>query len=234
MTMVPVACATYIKSTAPALWYRFNELTGLTAINSGSLGATYNGTYILGAGALAQVGKLGGADAVLFDKLDTRLAIPAGAYANYPAMTIAVLSKNTSGGEGNLGTFWYWSATGTARLTAADASQIVMRRAAATYAETVVSAGLNMTGWQWKFYTYDHAGDLKIDIFKSSGGAAVECTYSTQTAAVGALTDLSATALYIGNNDAQGRTLDGWLDEFALWNRVLTQAEMNKIVSLTP
>ncbi len=37
-----------VSNGAPALWYRFNETSGTTAVNYGTLGAAFNGTYLSG------------------------------------------------------------------------------------------------------------------------------------------------------------------------------------------
>lgn len=222
---------TYVASLAPALWYRMNELTGSVALNSGSLGAAYNGAYT--SCTLAQAGKLGAASAVLFDGANSMVTVPAGAYANYPAVTVASLVKCNSAGESNIGAFWNINGDGgfNGRFAGSMSSERFFRKAATTSANTTVSFAFG-TAWAWMFATYNDATDRKIHLYQGIGGAITDQS-GTPIAAVGALADVSSQVLVLGNRTTQDLTLNGLYDEFLWFNGVLIVAQMQQIVRLT-
>ncbi len=225
---------TYVKlipSLAPALWYRFNEPSGATAVNSGSLGAALNGTYT--ACTLAQAGKMSASGAVLFDGVNSLLTSPAGVYGNYAAQTYAALVSVSASGEGSSGRlFDIANATTVLRFNGALTSLISIRAAVGTPSITTTT-GVAANTWTWLFWQFDNAGDRKVHLFKGVAGAVSEYGYSAQNAATGALTDQSATALAIGNNTGQTRTMAGLYDEFMTWPRILTPTELLQIVKLS-
>lgn len=219
--------AGYVKQLNPALWFRLNELSGAAAINSGSLGAAFNGVYT--ACTLAQAGKMSPTGAVLFDGATSLITVPAGAYANYTEWSIAHLVKLSGAGESNFSQYWSIGAT-FAELESVALGGFQLIRA--TNGNSQTSAGITANTWTWIFSTLSMAGDKKLRVSKGVAGAVTEYGYSTQVA-VSALTDLSATALVLGNRAAADRTQAGWHDEWILFNSVLTPAQMLQIVRLT-
>jgi hypothetical protein len=211
----------------PKIWYRFNEPSGAVAKNSGSLGATYDAAITLGAGALAQAGLLGSGQAILFDGANTKVTVPAGPFGNYSVWTIGLLVNVSSTGEGTIGTFYDWATSTVLRFNFGNTLRAL--RAAATAAATNTTTGLTTGVWYWLFVTF--IGDKKLRVYWYRLGGNHEFGYSTQDAALGAVTDQSAVNLIIGNRSDQSATLAGLMDEFFMVDRQLSTAEMTAIGS---
>ena len=224
----------YIRSLTSALWYRLDERgapydPGNIAYNYGLLGSVFDGAYI--ACNLAQQGKLSVIDAVLFDGVNSKLTIPAGAYGAFPSVTIAALVKYTSSGEAAAGRTY--DQGGTTLLRFGSGPKLRAQRAATGGSVSITIADALLATWVWKFITYQDSGDRKSHIWKGQAGAVSEEGYSTNAAATGTLTDQSAVALVVGNNAGQANTMDGLMDEFLLFPYVLSLTQMLQIVRLT-
>ena len=98
-----------IASSAPILWYQFNEGSG-NAANYGSLGAAFDATY-LGA-PTRQAGTLGGDSGVAFatgsDYLESLGVAPAGLTGNPTFSAEALFYVPTLGGCGLWAPFLHW------------------------------------------------------------------------------------------------------------------------------
>lgn len=222
----------YMKALLPMLWFRMNEAAGASVVNYGSLGTGFNAAWTAGAGSIGQTGKLGGGDAYLFDGADSLITVPAGAYGAYVATTYAMLVNPSSAGESGVGTFFNYDVNQTDLRFYSSLAALKAVRAATSGAVTATTTGLSASAWVWLFWQYDHGGDKKIHIYKGSGGALTEYSYTGETvAASGTLTDQSAIPLIIGNNNAAGRSFAGTYDEFALFNYLLTAAQMLEITT---
>jgi hypothetical protein len=73
--------------------------------------------------------------------------------------------------------------------------------------------------------TYDDAGDRKTRIYVNGS----EASYSTQTAATGAIVDGTNIETVIGNRNGMDRPFRGTMDEVAIWSRVLTATEITDL-----
>lgn len=221
----------YVRSLHPALWYRLNETSGTAAINYGSLGATYNGTYT--ACTLAQAGQIGPASAVLFDGTTSLITVTLNAgYADVAAYTVAMLVKPSSAGEASSGTFYrFGNSTNRLRFSGSvnvlDGAEIGGTNATAT-----TTAGIPTTSWSWVFRTYENVTERKIHVLKGASGAVTEYSYSAQAAMTGTKTDKSGN-LIIGNEVLASATFAGLYDEFLWFNGILTTAQMLQITKLS-
>lgn len=224
--------AGYIQRLNPALWYRFNELSGTSVRNWGLLGSAYNGVWTPGAGAIAQPGKLGPSSAYLFDGADSIVTVTGDATIRVPTNSSAYLIYPSSTGEGNVGRLHNWS-TGlwNCRFSAANLYAV---EDAATDAVSSCNAGPTLNTWQWIFRVYDDAGDRKIHLYKGINGVVTEFAYASQVAAVGAAVAKTGANLHIGNNGNSSATFAGLYDEMLMWfNASLTMAQMTKISLLS-
>lgn len=224
--------ASYIAASFPALWYGFTEASGIVLDNAGSLGAAQDAAWTPGAGALAQAGALGAGHAARFDGAASVVTVPAGAHGNYPAHTIAALVQMDTAGEGNTGELAILG-TGVIQMQFGNSMNAIFAYRGMSSGNASLTGTLNIsTGWNWLFFTFDSGGDKKPYLYKGVNGALVTAT-GAQTAGDGSLTNGSLLALYIGNNSGGSKTLNGLLDEWLMWNRVLTPAEMTRIVNLS-
>jgi hypothetical protein len=134
-----------------------------------------------------------------------------------------------------------WGEAGAAYLWSDNGANRLLNLAAAgrfnfgvwctsAYAQTIMAAGsaLSLGNWYWLFGTYDNAGDRLPHQYVGKNGAVTEPSYSTSTAGPGVLSNASG-ALLVGNNSTSVRTWDGRIDEFLIFNRVLTTNEMTQI-----
>jgi Concanavalin A-like lectin/glucanases superfamily len=227
--------ATYIASLAPIEWLRFNEPSGTTVVNYGSL-TNANATFTPGSGAVAQTGQLGAVEAYDFDGAASLATITYNAALDgLTAFTFAALVKADSAGEGNVGTIYTWgnnNTTATLRFVGASRAFFFAHRYATTSMQTVTTTALATGQWYWVFGTYDQSGDRFGRIYISSGGTAVEAAYSgapAPIASVGTVT-VNGVAPIVGNLALASNSWDGLIDEVMWFNRVLTQTEMNNII----
>lgn len=220
-------------SLNPLLWYKFNEPSGTTVINYGSLGSGQNGTY--SNATLAQTGQLGAGQAALWNGITTYVQVPATAALETPtARTWCFLHNPTSGGEGNNGRLYNWANAGNA-LFQTNVNKVLyalIATSATTATSLTPSNFITLSAWQWSFITYDDAGDRKIRFYKGVSGAVTEATYSTQTAATGTLAATGGD-LFIGNRQLADQTYDGLIDEVIMCNSILTTAQMLQMTLLS-
>lgn len=217
-----------VTSLAPVLRYRFNETSGTTVINYGSLGAAQNGTWTPGAGLIGQGGQRGSNEAYAFDGAASLVTVPNGSYAVFPAATYAHLVLATNGGEGNNGTFWMHG-NGNNRFLHASATALSARKiTSGTNPLSNTTTGLTFGAWHYIFATYDDAGDRKWHIYKFISGVLTEFAYSTQTAGTGTIS-AEANNLIIGNAAAANTTWNGSIDDWQLYNYLLTSQQMTDV-----
>lgn len=229
-TVDDISYAAYVAQLEPLLWYPMNEPSGTTVINYGSLGSG-NGTFTPGAGAVNQVGKLGAGEAYDFDGADSRIAGPTTtSINNLTAFTYVLLVKADSAGEANAG--YLWADTGGNRIFNISAGTGPVRFTLTVWGSgnfsqvtQDVASAVPLATWVLLFCTFDNAGDRTPSIFVGRNGAVAESTYSTEIALAVALANASG-ALNVGNISSSIRTWDGLIDEFIIFNRVLTAQEM--------
>lgn len=222
----------YITSLAPLLWLRLRETSGTTPVNSGSL-AGLTITWTAGAGALGQTGQLGANEAYDFDALASIITIAATASLDLATFTEVALVRPDAAGESSVGRISnYGSGT---QFTQFNGALTALRAqvGAGTAANTVATTGLTAATWALLFQTYDDAGDRKVRLYKGIAGAVAEYAYSTQDAATGTRSSVAASALNVGNRTLTDCTWDGLYDEFMMFNRILSAAEMLQITLLS-
>lgn len=224
----------FVSAGTLPIWLRFRETAGTTITNSGSGGATYNGT-LAGTPGFAATGQLGAGEALTYNGTDTEITIPANAAVvnTWTSITVAMLVKMASAGESNFGRLFgnfkgilnYLQFNGSANALdlAVDTN--------GTDGRATTSAGVG-TDWIWLFYTYSHTGDKTPRLYKGINGAVTEKPYSVQTPATGALSSATV-VLSVGNNGSQSQTLNGLYDEFMVFTKVLSAAEMLNLVTLS-
>lgn len=225
--------AAYDAALGWNLSYRFNEVSGTTVVNYGSLGSG-DGTWTPGAGAQGQTGQLGANQAYLYDALDSVVTGPTSAVINNAsAFTYLFLVRLASTGENNAG-YLVSDANQLRILSIANVAspfrinaQVVAASTNAT-CTTATGQGTAVNTWTTVALTYDDAGDRKPHIyFGTAASELAEATYSSQVAAVGTLSN-AVGALRIGNRPDSSRTMDGLLDEFRFKNVALTLAQLKE------
>lgn len=222
-----------IRVLGPQLWYRFDEPVGATSgINHGLLGSSYNAPYT--SCVLAQPGPTGAPNAAFFNGDTSLMSIPAGAYADYPKTTIAILLKMTGVGESSAARLWnFGTLTAEGRAVTNAANHIQGRRGASTaVAISQTNWALQFGVWTWVFYTFDNVGDRLIHWFCDTNGIVAEPAYDGgRAAAQGTLTALSTLPWCIGNDSTAARGYCGYVGQLMLWNSILTLPQMQSIVS---
>lgn len=224
------AFAAVMAAQNPLLWYKLNETSGTTVINYGSAGASANGTWTAGAGALGQAGKLGANEAYDFDALASKIVIPdIAAIQALATYTIMGLCKADGAGENNAGTVLHLGASAGMGFRRSTLAWSMGFDTDGTDATSTSNSGFVANDvWLALFGTFDNAGDRTARIYKGSGGVVTEATYATQTAASG--TRVAPLGAVIGNF-SDVRTWDGLIDEVVVFNRVLSAAEMLQITA---
>ncbi len=238
--MGSIRYADYAASLLPLLWYKFNEPSGTTVTNYGSLGSG-DGTFTPGVGAVAQTDSMGAQEAYLFDAVNSRVVGPTSATINNATVfTAAIKAKAASMGENNAG--YLWSDNGDNRIISINSSGGGAYRLSfsvwctSAYAQVINASGSGViqNDDMWVFGTFDNAGDRTPHLYFGTNGAVAEGSYSTTTPAAAALSNASGTLL-IGDNTtgSQIRSWDGLIGEFMFFDRVLTLAEMRALTGLS-
>jgi hypothetical protein len=213
----------------------FNPTSGFVGdIDNVTLIADYSGieTSITGNQTGKLLGPTGVGGAVSYNGTTSLLTMPGG--LNYSAWTRAWLVKLTGAGESSNGVFYDINAGATElRFDGSAGALRATRAGSTTAASSVTTTGPTLNQWIWLFLTYNNSGDRMLHLYQGVSGTVTEFAYSTQTAMVGTLTTQSAYTAIIGNNAAVSRTMEGLLDEHLWWSRVLTLAEMQRIVQLS-
>lgn len=217
--------------TQPLVWYKINEGSGTTATNSGTASSA-NGTY--SAVTLGVTGQIGAGDAGTWNATTSVLTAASNAAFNgLSAFTLCWLVNFATVGEGT-GASWarFWeNSSGDQVLFESTTFQInaVFNGSGGNAVTHTAISVFTASAWQWVFVTLDTAGDWKAHLYRGISGAATEFTYSgTPTAGSGTKT-ANAVTKYIGNRNGNDRTADGQIDEFLLFNYVLSGTQMSNI-----
>lgn len=215
--------------------YRFNETSGTTVINYGTLGSG-NATWTPGAGALGQSDSMGANEAYLFDAAASRVVGPTSATINNAAIfTVGLKVKATSSGEATNG--YLWADNGGNRIisiTSGGASPYLVSfgvwcSTMQALAVTTSGSGIILNQEMWVFGTFDNTGDRKPRIYFGYNGAVAEAA-ETLTAGTDTLANASG-ALLVGDNSSSIRSWGGLIGEFFFKaGSVLTTNNMTDIV----
>lgn len=236
--MGSIRYADYAASLLPLLWYKFNEPSGTTVTNYGSLGSG-DGTFTPGVGAVAQTDSMGAQEAYDFDGADSKVTGPTStSINNAPIFSVAAKLKADTSGEATNGYIWSDNGGNRVLLISSGASSPyrlsfgVWCTTMQALAVSAVGSGVIQSDDMWVFGTYDNTGDRTPHIYFGNAAAVAEATYSTSTPASNTLANASG-ALLLGNNSSNIRTWDGLFGEFMFFDRVLTLAEMRALTGLS-
>jgi hypothetical protein len=219
--------AAMMRALGPVQWLRFRETSGLVAADSAGSGldATIAGTTSLG-----QPGVRGGNEAYAFDGATSQLTVSTPTAINSLAQwTYMLVARANSAGEGSAGRLWDWDPT--VHLAYINLNDVLVILPHST--TNGVWRFLNMvpaypTPWFVLFATWNSTalggGMARVG---DSGLTAP----SLQTSPVGTYAAPTG-SLYLGNRSTALRTWDGLLDEWAVFDRVLTGAEMLRLARL--
>jgi hypothetical protein len=228
---------TYAQRVAalnPLLWLRNRETSGTNAANSGSAGATLDGT-IGGTTTLGQTGQLGANEAFDFDGATSLITVANNAaLAALTSREICFLCNMQTKGESSVGTFFNWGDSLTNRLlnVATDTLQMQIDLATTDATTTLANSSINifLNKWAYLFFSYDDTTKL-ISAYYGLNGVVTEFSYASQVTGVGGITAI-AQNLIIGNRQSVDRTFDGLIDEVLYFGRTLTSAERLDITRL--
>ena len=223
--------AAYITSLAPILWLRYRETSGGTAVNSGTGGSTLDAT--INAATLGQTDVMGANEAFLFNGTTDAMTITNHALlSGLTVWTTAVLVNVAGLGGGNAGRFFTHS--GRVFYTNSLRNVVLEVLASTTTGVATSSNVITLSQPYWLFSTYDNAGDRKPRLYIGRAGAVNETAYTSQVAAAGTLSAPGGNYI-LGNNASTGgiRGMSGLYGEHQSYNRLLTAAEMLRIVQLT-
>ena len=218
-------------SIAPELFFKFDETSGTSVTNYGSLGGT--ATWTPGSGSqnnTAPVGK-----AYDLDGSNSRVE-----YANNATMANAeefaggMLVNADSAGKTSSGALWIWGILSTAyNLRFSSGLALVGRVDYATDAITLTSTTLSTGVWQWIFYRYSLAGDRKLHVYRGVNGAVAELTYTTNTASSGAYSAPSGSFM-IGAASNNSLNWDGKIGATFWKSSALATTVFDDVMRLTP
>lgn len=231
-----------MASVAADIWFNFNEASGTTVINYGSLAAA-NATWTPGtSGALGQTDSMGQGHAYLLDGATSDIRTGTLATINNASVfTVGQRLRADGPGEGNVGFLWTDNGANRTLSVSADATSPyrlalnIWCTSVATGVTTDPADGLILGKEMWVFSTYDDtAASRRPRIYFGYDGAVREALYSTETPAATALSNASG-ALVLGNRGAAAdRTFNGQFGEFFFKvGTVLTLATMTAITQAT-
>lgn len=227
--------AEYLQSFVDAgtlpLWLRFRETSGTSAANSGSSGATLDGTN--SNATVAQDGQVAANEAYDWNGTTSFVSVPNEAAVQTASFEVACLVRPDGNGEGSTGTlFAHGNGSSTPLIQVALTGGNVLRfgvGASGGFAGSLSTANAYTADvWQWFFLTYDNAGDRTPRIYKAVDGVVTDITATPATVS-GTLNALAGVLLYVGNRQDNTATFDGRFDEFLRFNRVLTSDERTAI-----
>lgn len=209
----------------PNRWHRMRETSGTTepnAANPGTNNATISGC------TLNQNGQLGAGEAYSWDAVDDFVQMPQASDINgkLPATWIILLNV-ASRGEASSAFLFSKANDVTLQISSSDASSPF----------TVIgTANLSISGitqtWNnvlpvstWTMLAMRINSDLTMDLF-------VNGTIQTTSAAGSGTKASNTNPMYVGNNAAQARTLDGLVDEVIMDDSAYSDADMLTLAQL--
>lgn len=221
---------TFVDAGTLPLWYRCNEASGTTIVNYGSTGSAGNGA-ISGTYTLAAAGQLGAGEAVTIDGANGKIQTPAHVGINaltsfetvwlvYPT---AYASTNLMArGDGAHSTLFFGTSGAIRSLV----------DCATTDAQAITTTAVKpaLLAWSLVFMAYDDT-TKHITLRLGTGGTVATLALGTDTAGVGAVAAMG-NPLCIMNRQAADAAVVGGLDEFMLFNQVLTAAQRLTLVTL--
>lgn len=222
----PVTWSSYLTSLALPAWWRMRDTSGVTVVNSGSLGSAVDLTAT--AWTMNQAGQLGSGEAGLADGATTVLTCANNAtLAGYSPWEAFFLVRPSSAGEGSLGAFFMYgnAAPGPYGLFfhTIDSLKFSVWNTLGSEFSSITTTGLTALTWCILFAAY--GTDKKIHIRKGISGGVSEFAYTAQDTLTGTY-DVPTTAFNLLNATAQSRTFAGLVDEVGwIGGRTFTDAE---------
>lgn len=208
-----------VTDLRPLLWFRFRDASG-SFLNSGSVGSS-DAAVGAGSPSYAQVGKLGGGEAVVFPA-NTRLDVPyAAGWADITTFEWSMLIKVTSSPANSrllgIGAPGYQL---TRQSTDSFLSASARNTTPTVFNTTASDNALSLNTYYMVNMAYDDAGDRKIYLYLNG----VETTNSLQEALTGTF-QTPTSGMAIGNNAGLAVDFIGEMDEVIMTNFVWTQRQ---------
>lgn len=173
-------------------------------------------------------GKLG--SALTFDKLNDRVSIsPSSSLNNLSQFTVAFWMNPKSSGQNGLG-YMFTKASGgnTSFLLQMDSSRLDVTINYSSTNLTFVApySGSIYDQWQYVVLTWDGtATAANVGLYRNG----VAMTHNFDTNGVGSRVDDSTYNFIIGDNGNSTRVFDGTIDDFRVYNRVLSAQEIAQL-----
>lgn len=217
---------TYMQYLNPLAWWRFQETAGLVAANSG-YGENLDGV-ISGTTTLGQAGLLGANEAYEFDGLTSQINVVNNNGMDQLPITYFMLIYPHSAGEDSGGRLFSFGDAYNIRFLGNNLRLFApFSGTNSTFATD--NSTISFNDWSAVFLQiFDNTAKIYFGI----NGVLTEATFSLITYGIGYFEPLE-TDFEIGNLNAATRTFDGLYDELAVFKRLLTVCEMQKIVDLT-
>lgn len=214
----------YALGQNPVLMYSMVATSGTTETNrgTGTGNATIGGTTTLG-----QTGQLGANQAHLLDGLTSFYQVTN--HASFAGLTTwewYFLINVSAAGEGNQGTFFFYSNSTVFRINAATRVLRCNVDGTTTDGNAITTTALSLSAWNLVRVTFDNTGDRIPHIWIND----VEASYSTATAMVDAYVTPSQD-LFLGNNATSTTTSAGLFDEALLFSDI-SNARSTQLKSL--
>lgn len=224
--------ANLIASLTPLVWLKFNETSGTTIVNYGSLGAACNAVWTAGVGALGQTGQLGANNAYDFDGANSIAQITNNAGINGLAnFTYLFLAKADTTGEGGAGTLYDWGAGNIHELRFNTGKLIAHVDYDVTDAAQQTAADIPLTSWLW-FGSRHNSTTKKTKLYMTAPGATIASEAYGVADTTGANTVVAQVVdLFLGNRSGQNRSWDGLIDEILIFGYELTDVQHQAIVT---
>lgn len=224
-----------INALRPSLYYRLNETSGNTALDSSPTGnhATIGGTTTLGSTGLAPNTGTG----YTLDGLTSRLALSSPTAIGSNDWTWCFLVSPTNAGEGNTGTFTSrrdsvgGQQSNVIFFTALTAFQVGLHNSANTFYRTRTTTGITALTPTWLFIRYNITAEGLVRLYKATTSVptVTEYAYSLQEVFAGSAKAYNEAWLF--NNTSSSATFAGVADEVIAFNYVLTVPQLQSIVT---
>lgn len=220
--LVPAGYQAEVIADSPVAYYRLGETSGTTAVDE--IGS-YNGTYTNGP-ALGATGAVG--NCVSLDGVDDFVDLPNLGINGAAARSVEFFVNPDSSGAG-IDTMYCGSGTASALRTgfAIHHSAAVANNCYVSFVGRDVYSGSNTVprnAWTHVVVTYDGSAISTTSVIIYINGVAVATTLAVATA--GAANTTSAVSAIGRDLSFGGRDFKGLLDEFAVYDSVLSAARV--------
>ena len=242
------AASTLVPGGLVGYW-KFNEGSASTTMDSSGNGNTGTLTNFAGPAAAWVTSRVGLNNALSFDGVNDSVNVGSGASLNnIRTLTISAWIYPKSFGEGSAGnlfgrvydkrntlgdglSFFLCNTTTACSGSITNSIAFFQGFSSADGKWTPPSNSISLNTWTHIAVTYNNPSGLTtIDPVFYKNGILVSTTETVTPS--GTIGDDSVSVATIGGNIAADRTFDGLIDEVRIYNRVLTLAEIKRIYSL--